>query len=208
MSFQTIIDNASNIKYDNRSLVSTTISRSGYQRTVSRGGQPWRFEIEFPSGPDWRVYRRLIADIVLKDRHTSEIIRFNNPGHAWIFGYQGNIDFSGIGPTPQAAWASGATTFTIAQGGAVSGFNFRVGDIVQLGSTGQVYQVMLDCPAGNTVVTVHRPIIENTSPTGTAFRVGANCEFRVLCTQMPRFNLFSINQFGFDAPFVFTEVYN
>jgi len=199
MGFQTIIDNASNIKFDNKGMTATTTTRSGYTRAVSRGGQPWIFEVEFPSGPDWRNYRRLVADIMDNQMHTPQKIYFAN--HDWIFGYQGDY-----GSTFSVAFTQGLRTLTL-QNSATSGYNFRVGDILQLGVNGQVYQVVEDVPYTQTSVKLHRPIIEESS-TGVNILKGVQCGFNVYCTSLPRFNMFSINQFGFDGPFVFTETYD
>jgi len=202
MSYQTIIDNASNIKVDNRGMVASTTTRSGYTRTVSRGGQPWIFEVEFPSGPDWREYRRLIAPIADLDRHTSETVKFNAAGHAWMFEYQGDI----VG-TPQATWTQGQDSFTLSQGAPASGFNFRAGDILQLGASGQVYQVVADAAFSTTTIQVHRPIVEE-SASNVTILLGQNAGFKVICTSYPRLNLFANNQFGFDGPFTFVETYD
>jgi len=201
MGFQTIIDNASNIKIDNRGMTATTTTRGGYTRAVSRGGQPWIFEIEFPSGPDWRDYRRLVADIMDNQRHTAQKIYFNSAGHEWIFGYQGNY-----GGTFSVAFTKGQRTLTLQQS-ATSGYNFRIGDIIQLGANGLVYQVVEDVPYTQTSVKLHRPIVEDSS-TGVNTLKGQQCGFNVYCTSLPRFNMFEINQFGFDGPFVFTETYD
>lgn len=202
MSFQTIIDNASNIKYDNRGMVASTTTRSGYTRTVSRGGQPWIFEVEFPSGPDWRVYRNLIAPIMENDRHTAETISFNNPGHEWMFGYQGDIT-----GTAQATWTQGLSSFTLSSGAASSGFNFKAGDLVQLGASGLVYQVTENASYTQTTIKVHRPIVDASASNQTIL-LGQNVSFNVICTQLPRVNLFNINQFGFDGPFIFVETFD
>ena len=50
MSFQWVIDNASGITFDMRGMVGTTQTRDGVTRTVSRGGQPWRFTVLPPYG--------------------------------------------------------------------------------------------------------------------------------------------------------------
>ena len=201
MGFQQIINAASNIKYDNRGMTSFTTSRSGYTRAVTRGGQPWIFEVEFPSGPDWREYRELVADIMDNQRNTPQKIYFNTAGHDWIFGYQGDY-----GGTFSAQFTKGTTTLSL-QNQATSGFNFKVGDILQLGTNGQVYQVVENVPYTQTSVKLHRPIVEDTS-SGVNLLIGADCGFNVYCTQLPRVNLFAQNQFGFDAPFVFTETYD
>lgn len=201
MGYQTIIDNASNVKYDNRGMTAFTTSRSGYTRSVSRGGQPWIFEVEFPSGPDWREYRELVADIMDNQRDTAQKIYFNTAGHAWIFGYQGDY-----GGTFSAQFTKGQTQLQL-QNTASSGFNFKVGDILQLGTNGQVYQVVENASHTETTIKLHRPIIEDSS-SSVNLLIGADCGFNVYCTQLPRVNLFAQNQFGFDGPFIFTETYD
>jgi len=197
VSFQWIIDRANAIEFDAREITSITTSRSGYSRTVSRGGQPWDFTVTLPDGPRWIDYRSDYANALASGRHTAETIQFNNPGHAWMFAYQGDMDLTGA----TATYTQGNSAITV-QGGTGSGYRFRAGDLIELGS--YVYKVVSDVLSSSTQVTLHRPVIE-ASGSGVSIAVGADCEFSVKCVEFPRPVFFAINQVGWSGPFRFVE---
>lgn len=196
MSFQFIIDNSSEISFNTKSLVAQTVARDGTTLTVSRGGQPWVFTVTLPDGPRWTDYRRLVAAAENLDRHTSSTVQFNNTGHDWLFAYQGDMTgtFSGT-------WTQGSTTLTVT-GGTGTGYRFRAGDLIQLG-TGAVYKVVADVASGSTSVTVHRPIID-ADGSGTV-STGVDCEFTVRCVEFPEPRIFARNQLGWTGSFIFVE---
>ena len=197
MSFQWIIDNAESISMDSRSVVSSTIARDGTIRSVTRGGQPWRIEAKLPDGPRWTDYRQLIAAAEALDRNTTASISFNNANLSWLFGYQGNWTGALTG-----TWTAGDDNFYVT-GGSGSGYVFRAGDFVKLGTTGYVYKIKQDLATGGpTYPKVHRPIIESGS--GTVI-VGANVSMTVRCVEFPRWTIFARDQVAWNGPFVFVE---
>lgn len=196
MSFQWIIDRANAIEWDAREITSITTSRSGYSRTVSRGGQPWDFTVTLPDGPLWIDYREDYAGALALGRHTAADIQFNNPGHSWMFAYQGDMNTTGM----TATYVQGINTITVS-GGSGSGFRFRAGDLIKLDT--YVYQVVEDVLSTSTSVTLHRPVIETSASVGIS--VGADCEFSVKCIEFPRPVFFAINQVGWSGPFRFVE---
>jgi len=202
MTFQTVVDNAETISIERKAVVASTQSRNGTVRTVSRGGSVWQFTVKLPDGPRWTDYRQTVSLIEKSDRYTSETIQFNNTGHSWIFGYQGNsVNYTGF----TATWTQGATTITLtASPTTSSGFKFRAGDIIQLGTTGKVYTVAADVAFNSNTVTLHRPIIDSTG-TGS-LRVAENCQFTVICKEFPNWTLMARDQISWSGPFVFVEV--
>jgi hypothetical protein len=52
-AFQYVFDNAESISINRRSTTAQTISRNNTVRTVSRGGNVWRFEVKLPDGIRW-----------------------------------------------------------------------------------------------------------------------------------------------------------
>jgi hypothetical protein len=199
-AFQTVFDNAEQISFNRRKKVATTTSRSGVVKATSIGGQVWEFEVLLPSGPAWTDYRPLIEKMEALDRVTVGQVQINKAGQEWITGYRG--DLTNI--TAVTVSYSSGNTVTITGGATLgSGFRFKSGDVIQLGTSGAVYSVVDDVAYNATTVTLHRPVRE---AAGTyTLRVGANVVWNVLCVSFPKWNLFSRDQVGWDGPFVFVE---
>jgi hypothetical protein len=202
MSFQWIFDNASQITVNRKKVVSTTTSRDGTTRAVSRGGQAWRFEVAMPAGVRWTDARPYISTAEALDRVTAASVQINNPGLNWFIRYQGNsANSTGFVATIN----QGSTGITLTTSPTTSsGYRFRAGDFIQLGSSGKVYTVAADVAFNSSSVTLHRPVIE-ASAAGVALNVGANCVFSLLCTQFPEWTLLDRDIVGFTGPFVFVE---
>lgn len=200
MSFQWIIDNASEITVDSKPIVASTITRDGIVRSVQRGAQPWTFTVTLPNGPRWQDYRENVALAENLGRFTDSTIQFNNPGLDYLFGYQG--DMTG---NLSASWTNGATTLSVSTPFGETGNKLVAGDIIQLTTNGPVYRVKTTVPHTSNTVSVHRPILDN-SGSGT-LKVGANCVFTVRCTQFPNWSIFERDQIGWLGSFIFTEVF-
>lgn len=201
MSFQWIIDNAESISINRKKTVASTTARDGTTRSVSRGGQVWRFDVKLPDGPRWTDIRQYITQAESLDRVTAANIQFNDTGHDWFVGYQGNsVNYTGF----QASWTQNATSITLTTSPTTSsGYKFRAGDIIQLGSSGKVYTVSADVAYNSNTVNLHRPVIEASG--SATLRVAENCVFNVLCVQFPEWTLFARDQVSWSGPFVFVE---
>lgn len=204
MSFQYVIDNAESISMNRMKIVASTQSRDGTYRAVSRGGQVWQFEVKLPDGPLWTDWRDKISKLEALDRVTNGTIQFNNSGHDWLSKYQGNsVNYTGF----QGSWIQGNNYLTLAVSPTTSsGYKFKAGDWIQLGSTGRVYTVAADVAYNATTVTLHRNILESTA-SNVVLNVGPNCQFTVICSQFPTWNIFARNQVSWSGPFIFTEVF-
>jgi hypothetical protein len=199
MTFQYVIDNSESITINTSKVVASTQARDGTVRSVSRGAQIWTFSVQLPDGPRWSDNRQSIAKISALDRVTPGNIQINNAGQNYIYGYQGTIaNVSAV----TATWTTG-NTITLTGGQAGSGFNFRAGDILQLGSTGKVYMVVADVASGTNTVTLNRPIIDAAG--SATLRIGTNCVWNVICTSLPDWTIFGYNQVQWSGPFVFVE---
>jgi hypothetical protein len=202
MSFQWIIDNAESISINRKKIVGSTTARDGTTRAVSRGGQTWRFDVKLPDGPRWTDIRQFITQAESLDRTTAANIQLNNAGHSWLVGYQGDTSSY---TSFVANFTQNATSITLTSAPAQSsGFRFRAGDFIQLGSSGRVYTVAADVAYNSNTVTLHRPIIEG-SASGITLRVAENCVFNVICVQFPEWTLFARDQVSWSGPFIFTE---
>lgn len=202
-AFQYVFDNAETLNYNRRAVTAQTQSRDGTVRTVSRGGQVWRFDVRLPDGPRWQDVRPAVEAIEYADRYTPAIVRLNNPGYvSWLSGYRGDSSgLTGFGAT----WTQGADSITLtsAPSTPAGGFRFRAGDFVQLGPTGRVYTVRSDVGAASNTVPLNRPVLD---ASGSAnLRVAENCEFRVICTELPQWTIFARDQVSWQGNFVFVE---
>lgn len=199
MSFQYVIDNAETLQVNTSKIVASTQARDGTVRSVSRGGQVWTFTVKLPDGPRWSDERQDIAKIAALDRVANANIQVNTAGQNYVYGYQGNVaNTSAV----TASWTTG-NTITLTGGQAGSGYNFRAGDILQLGSAGKVYMVVADVASGNNTVTLNRPLIDAAG--NATLRLGNACTWNVVCTSMPDWTIFGYNQVQWSGPFVFVE---
>lgn len=201
-AFQTIIDYAQSIGINKRGVVSQTISRDQTVRSTSRGGQVWRFDVRVPDGIAWTDLRSSIEAIENADRHTSGNISLNTTGTLdWFMNYQGDsVSTTGfVGDVTQ-----GNVNLTLtASPTTTSGYKFRAGDLIQLGTGGKVYTVVSDVAYNSNDVTLNRPVLDSTG--SKTLIVGPNVVFKVVCTQFPSWTIFARNQVGWDGTFVFYE---
>jgi hypothetical protein len=197
MSFQTVFDNATSIKINKKKKVSSTTSRSGVVKSTSLGGQVWEFEVQLPDGPRYSVYRPLIEAMERYDRVTTQSI---NISQTYITGYQGTLSSVTGGV---ASFTSG-NTITITSGlTGVSGYRFKAGDLIQLGSGGSVYSVAQDVVYNQNTVVLNRPVRESAG--SYSLIVGPSVSWEVLCVSFPDYTVFGYDQVSWSGPFVFVE---
>lgn len=202
MSFQWIIDNAESISIDRQEIVGQSITRNQTVRAVSRGAGIWKFTVKLPDGLRWTDIRDDISKSEKLGRYTTASISINASGQSWLSKYQGDsANYTGF----VASITTGSNTITLTSSPTTSsGYKFRAGDLIQLGSSGKVYTVAADVAYNSNSVILHRAVIENTA-TGVALSIGPNCTWTVLCTQFPSWNLFARDQVSWSGPFVFYE---
>lgn len=199
--FQQIIDRAETLTIDTKKTVAQTFARDGTVRTVSQSAMPWRFTVTVADGRYWTDERGMISELEAAGQHTVGTIQINASGHDYISKYQGDV----VTPTSITASHTQTNQFTITGGlgGLGSGYVFRRGDLVQMGSGGRVYRVTNDVAYNQTSVTVHRPITESSG--SYILIVGQSVSWQVVCTVMPTWNLFRHNMVGWSGPFEFVE---
>lgn len=201
-AFQYVFNNAASIGIDRRAVTAQTMTRDNTVRTVSRGGQVWRFDVKLPDGIPWSEARQSITAIEYADRYTTGLVQINNSGYnSWLTPYQGNsANYTAFAGT----WSQGGTTITLTSSPSTpSGYKFRTGDYIQLGSSGSVYVVVADVAYNSNTVTVHRPIID-TSGSATLI-VAENVTWSVICTELPKWTIFARDQVSWSGSFVFYE---
>lgn len=202
MSFQYVIDSAESIGINRLKVAASTTARDGTVRTTSRGSGAWLFEVKLPDGARWTDWREKISKIEALDKVSLGSFYFNNTGHQWMVQYQGNsVNKTGF----VANITNGSSTITLTSSPTTSsGYKFKAGDIIQLGSSGKCYTVAADVAYNSNSVTLHRPVIDSTA-TGVSLRVAENCQFFVQCVSFPTWNLFARDQVSWSGPFVFAE---
>jgi hypothetical protein len=200
-AFQYVFNNAQSISIDKKRVVGTTTTRNNTVRTVSRGGQTWKFDVRLPDGIRWSDARQSIEKMQALDRTTVAAVQINNAGYnSYLTTYQGN---SANPAAIAASWTQGGNSITLTSGQAASGFNFRAGDIIQLKTTGRVYAVTADVAFNSNTVPVHRPIIDASS-SGTLV-VGPSVTWSVICVEFPNWTIFERDQVSWSGSFVFYE---
>jgi hypothetical protein len=202
-AFQYVFDNAESISINRRSTTAQTISRNNTVRTVSRGGNVWRFEVKLPDGIRWSDARPYIEAIEAADRFTAGTVQINNAGYnSWLTNYQGSaVSTTGFYAQVTNGYANATIT---ANPTTSSGYKFKAGDIVQVGTTGNVYSVTTNVAYNSNDITFNRPVLDTTG--NVALTVGPAVTWTVICTEMPRWTIFSRDQVAWSGAFVFYEV--
>ena len=200
-AFQYVFDNAESIGINIQPVTASTVSRDATVRTTARGGAVWRFDVRLPDGIPWSTARPYIATIDAAGRATPGTVQINNAGYnTWLTPYLGDA----ANPAAiTASWTAGATSITLTGGQAGAGYNFRAGDIIQLGSSGSVYQVKADVVYSSNTVTLNRAILDATG-SGT-LEVGPDVTWSVICTDLPQWTIFARDQVSWSGSFVFYE---
>ena len=200
-AFQYVFDNAESISINRRAVVAQTQSRDGTVRTISRGGQIWRFDVRLPDGIQWTDARPYIELIDYADRYTTGTVSLNAAGYtSYMINYLGNsVNKTGFA----ASWTQGGTSITLTSSPTTtSGYKFRVGDVIQLG-TGSVYSVRADVAFNSNTVNLNRAILDATG--SGSLKVAEDVVWSVICTEMPTWNIFSRNQVSWSGSFIFYE---
>lgn len=203
-AFQTVFDKAETISINRRAVVAQTVTRDQTVRTVSRGGQVWRFEVKLPDGLSWTDMRPIIEAMDKADRFTPALISINQPGLSWLNGYQGDAT-SQTGFNATVATGDTITLTSTPAGLAPGKFTFKAGDFVQLGASGRVYTVVSNVVYPNTVVQLNRPVFETAG--SYALNVGQNCQFQLICTEFPDWKFAQRNIVSWSGSFKFQESY-
>lgn len=201
-AFQWVFDNAETLSINKRGLTSQTISRDNTVRAVSRGGQIWRFDVALPNGMPWDQARPYIEALEAADRFTSGTVQINNVGYnSWLTNYRGDcLTTSGF----VVDAVNGSNTVTITSQPSSTVTKFGSGDLIQLGLGGAVYSVATAVPTASNVVTLNRPVLEDTGSYGLF--VGPDVTWNVICTQLPSWSIMSRNQVAWSGSFSFYEV--
>jgi len=199
MSFQTIINNAAELRITNRRFTAQTQTRSGVVRSASQNNSIWRFSVTMPSGVPWDEYRTAITNYTTKNRYASDTINLSQSGYDYMFPYLGdetNIDNLRISVINNALRIQSGVTIT-------SGNIFNVGDMIQLVG-GRVYQVTDPVAWDEVNISTHRAPVDEAVGTYDT-NIGRDVEWSVVCTQMPNWYFLDHKRIGWDGTFEFQE---
>jgi len=207
-AYQWVFDNAETISMNRRKVVGQTISRSNVVRSVNRGGQGWRFDVKMPDGMSWQTARPYIEAIDQADKVYAAEVKMNNPGYtSWLNAYRGSSS-NLTGWTASVLGNSYQYITLTSVAGMTSGYTLRQGDFIQIidatNQYNQVYTVVEDVTYPNTTVTLNRPY-EGATSAGLALVIGPECEFQIICTELPAWTIFARDQVSWSGVFSFYE---
>ena len=220
MSFQSVIDNATNITMDAMPMSSAVLTRSNRLKTATRGEAIYKFNIE-TSRPFIMngINRAFLQVLQTLGRTTEQEVTLSNTANmGYIMGYAGTLDNTQLNALTITSYTG--STFVVdtsATLGILAGDTmFEVGDYIQPANSRYTYQVRTavfgsDIVTGSVNVLVNRNIYTSASDggnniVGQAFNVANNCSFRVKCLNLPSYTLHPGKYFQFDGDFQFVEV--
>ena len=198
MSIQTIIDNATFIKFGRTKTAGQTISRSGRVLTSLRPtSQPFNFEVGMHDALRYSENRDLVEQIDTLDITTEETIDIGST----------NTNLNYI-TTLQGSGFGGTVTVTSATGG---GTSLKKGDFIQLDNNYRYpYRVTADVTWNATSITVpiHRPFIAQSGYTvsGKGIILGSSVQFRVKMLEKPEYRVYPHDLLAFDSDFSLIEI--
>lgn len=195
---QTIVNKSNNLQINRRKVIGIQLTRNEIPRTsFTPTKNPWRFTLEVPSSMRYSEARALMEELDTLDRYLPQIITFsNNINFSWMFAYQGELNTTQINSIAVINFVGNQLTLN------VSGINvssstilFKKNDLIQIGGINAYpypFTSTTDIIRGNTntvTVTTHRPNILTGNLVGLGIRVGNDCQFNMMCINMPAYRL-------------------
>lgn len=195
MSLQSIINISNGLTINRRKVIGIQYTRNEIPRISETPTlNPWRFSIELPTNLRYGDARTIIEAIDTLDRKGSEIITFsNNPSMNWIFRYQGSMLSSQISNVTVVGFVGNQLTLTNLPAIGTNRVLFEPNDLIQLGDNPYPFTVTEQVVRGSgatVTLTTHRPNILTSDVSGLGITVGADCQFKVFCPNMPVYKLF------------------
>jgi hypothetical protein len=210
MSFQWVIDNAASISVTTQPTVAQSFTRSNRPKAVSRGGDSYRWTVQMPAGMRYTDARPYIAAYEAVGRDN---IVFLNIPQPYISGYTGT---GSVTTGWQVTFALASNIATLVSTGSGQSFPtptskfLSAGDLIQPIDPvliGRVYTVVedayLNAGAAADPIYLHRPANE---PGQHEVNLGSACEFRMLATKIPQWEIFDYDLVRWSGQFEFYEV--
>jgi hypothetical protein len=219
MSFQTIINNSTNITINNMPITGAVMSRSQRLKTASRGPAIYTFEVNVARAFEWSgANRGMLQVLQTKNTTVEEEIKLSaTAGMGYIMGYAGTVANSELAKFDIFSF-TGSTMVIDINAATISAADtiFDVGDYIQPANSRYTYQVKQavlgsEIVAGQFTLLLNRNVLPSTSDggvniVGQALNVANNCSFHVKCLKMPTHTLMPGKLFTFDGSFQFVEV--
>jgi hypothetical protein len=188
-------------------VVGTQITKNEIPRTsVTPTKNPWQFTVDFPPAYRYSELRAVLEGLDKIDRYLPEIITFNdNPCINWIFKYQGSLSTTQLNQITVQSFVGNQLTLTNIPIVGTGRTIFAPNDLIQIGASNAYpypFTVVNAVMGGSSTVTIttNRPNILTGNVGGLPIRVGANCQFKMFCPNMPTYKLIPggalYNQFG------------
>jgi hypothetical protein len=213
MSFQWIIDNAENISIVKRPVISQTVSRNQRIRTVSRGGNVWKFSVKMPDIMTWNGNSRgYLESIDVSAMLVSQSINLSKTTYDWMTKYRGDAVSTATMTFKYNTAQAASNTFKFELGnlpGAVGSSLFKAGDLIQPTGSKYVYSTVAAVVKGSAttqLVEVHRGILDTPSDTAVTIKVGPQVSWTVICTKIPTWTFVGKELIQFNGDFEFQEV--
>lgn len=215
MTIQTIVDNATYLKFGRTKTSGQTLSRSGRVLTSTRPtSQPFSFEIGMHAGLKYSTNRALVEELDRLDITTEEAIDIGNTNVNlnYITSYQGTLSSANIAQiTVTSASGTNLVLNTTGVSGSPSGSAFKKGDFIQLDTNYRYpYRVTSDVTYNGTAMTIplNRPFIAQDSYTvsGKGIIVGQEVTFRVKMLVKPEYRVYPHDLLAFDDDFALVEI--
>jgi hypothetical protein len=218
MSLQAVINNLQELKIDRRRIIGVQMTRNEIPKVSSIPTRnPWRLEASVHEGIPYNEARAMLEELDNLDRELTETVTFsNNTNLSWMFRYQGSMSeldisnvqvgsFSGINLTlinlPALTQLS-----VLPDGTTETNYFFRKGDLIQIKGSPYPFSIIQDydyttiTEARTLTVKVHRPNFITANVQNAYINVGANCEWKLLCDNMPTYSIVNgaarYNQYG------------
>jgi|TARA_B110000459_G_C16392736_1_gene395006 hypothetical protein len=219
MSFQTIVNNATNISVDVNPISGAVISRSNRLKTAQRGQPIYKFEVIVGRPFEYNGANRAMLQVLQTLGRTTEqeITLSSTTGMGYIMGYAGTVAAVELAKFDIASFTG--SQFVIDTNGATISAGdtiFEVGDYIQPANSRYTYQVKTvvfgsDVITGQFTVELNRLVLPATSDggvniVGQSLNIANNCTFHVKCMKMPKHTLQPGKIFTFEGGFEFIEV--
>ena len=214
MGIQTIVDNATYVRFEHKKTTAQSISRSGRLLTAELASAvPFKFTVGMHEGLTYSDNRDLLADLDVLDITVEETIDIGstNSGLEYVTKYRGAMTSTQVGQiTVTSATASNIILNTSSVVGTPSNA-FKKGDFIQL-DTGYRYPYIVTADvawnASSVTVPLHRPFIPQDSYTvsGKGIDVGVDVDFSVKMIQKPSYSVIPHDRIAFSRDFELIEV--
>ena len=214
---QSVIDNTTFLTINKRKSAGSTVSRSGHIKTSVQQGTVYRFTVGAPQGLTYTENKVLLQELDNLDVTVEQQISFGNTNSAltYITEYQGGITNPNLSSITTIG-SQGANLYVDCSAiTAGSGNMFVTGDFIQPQGNTMTYRYPYQVTANvtyqsgaNVTIPVNRPVLSQSgvSLASGNIRIGRNCNWTMICVNMPTYSVVPHNLLEFSNDFELVEV--